>query len=59
MKKKRKNVRWKRFKYFDKFDIKKYCDKKEFKYLSLDMFNNFRIIKNLTKKFEQQWNETV
>ena len=31
--------------YFDKFNIKKYCDKEEFSNFSIDAFNNFRIIK--------------
>ena len=52
-------MKWERFKYFDKFDIKKYYDKEEFKHLSLNVFDDFRITKNMIKKFEQQWNEAV
>ena len=53
---KKKKRKWEKFKYFDKFDVKKYCDKEEFKHLSLDMFNDFRITK---KFFKQQWNEAI
>ena len=31
--------------YFDKFEIKKYCNKKEFSNFSINVFNNFYIIK--------------
>ena len=31
----RKERKWEIFKYFDKFNVKKYCDKEEFKHLFL------------------------
>ena len=31
----RKEKKWEMVKYFDKFDVKKYCDKEEFKNLFL------------------------
>ena len=34
--------------YFDKFNIKKYCDKEEFSKFLINAFNNLRI----TKKFD-------
>ena len=41
MKKKREE----KFIYFDKFNVKKYYNKEEFSNFSINVFNNFRIIK--------------
>ena len=34
-------------KFFEKCNIKKYCDKKEFQHFSFDVFKDFRIIRRL------------
>ena len=42
--------------YFDKFNVKKYCDKEEFSNFSINVFKNFRIIKKFnlnTEKLEK------
>ena len=42
-----KEIKREEFMFFDKFDVKEFCDKEEFLHFSIDVFNNSRI----TKKF--------
>ena len=36
-----------RFKYFEKCNIKKYCDKEEFQHFLFNVFKDFRITRNI------------
>ena len=44
-KKKKREEEKERLKYFKKYNIKKYCDKKKFQHFSLNVFEDSRIIR--------------
>ena len=47
-KKRKKAKKEKRFKFFERCNVKKYYNKKEFQHFSLNVFKNFRIIRKIS-----------